>query len=246
MATRLDDGSWEIQGERITFPVRIGDAAAACAVYPVRASRVALPAGLEPLAVAGWTVAVVGLVQYRVNDLGTYDELAVAYPVRGGSGRGIHISQLPVTEEFTREAGSALWGLPKWIGEASLEFTRSRTTGVLAHAGRHVLTLAVSAGLPLPFPFRGSVTAFGDDGRLGSPVHARLRGIRLGRGATLVLGHGHEMADELRALPRRPLLTASVAHLAFDMEPARNCATTSPPASPTRVRPSDSPTSGIE
>ncbi|MCF7551509.1 acetoacetate decarboxylase family protein [Pseudonocardia sp. WMMC193] len=221
MATRLEDGSWEIRGERLTFPVRIGDAAAACAVYPVRASRVALPPALRPVAVAGWTVAVVGLVRYRVNDLGTYDELALAYPVRRGADTGIHISELPVTEEFTREAGAALWGLPKWVGEASLEFTPTRATGVLAHAGRHVLTLALSAALPLPFPVRGSVTAFGDDGRLASPVHARLRGIRIGRGAALVPGHGHPMADELRALSRRPLLTASVAHLAFDMDPAR-------------------------
>jgi hypothetical protein len=215
VATRLDDGSWEIQGERVTFPVRIGDAAAACAVYPVRAARVALPAPLRPVAVGGWTVAVVGLVRYRVNDLGVYDELALAYPVRGG----VHISQLPVTEEFTREAGAALWGLPKWIGEASLEFTGRRATGVLAHAGAHVLTLAVSATLPIP-AFRGGVTAFGDGGRLASPVRARLRGVRVGCSATLVPGHGHPMADELRALARRPILTASVAHLSFEMDPA--------------------------
>lgn len=216
MATRLDDGSWEIRGRRLTFPVRIGDAAAACAVYPVRASRVTLPPGLDPVTVAGWTVTVVGVVSYRVNDLGVYDELAVAYLVRGG----VYISQLPVTEEFTREAGAALWGLPKWLGEASLEHAASRASGVLSKAGRHVLTLAISAGLPLPFPLRGSVTAFGDDGRLASPVHARARGIRIGRGAVLVLGRGHEMADELRRLPRRPLLTAVVAHLSFDMDPA--------------------------
>jgi hypothetical protein len=68
------------------------------------------------------------------------------------------------------------------------------------------------------------VTAFAPraDGVLASPVHARLRGIRVGLGATLVLGHGHAMADELRslALPRRPLATAIVRHLAFDMDPA--------------------------
>jgi hypothetical protein len=58
---------------------------------------------------------------------------------------------------------------------------------------------------------------------LASPVRARLRGIRVGAAAgTLVLGSGHPMADELRSLglPRRPLLTAIVDHLAFDMEAA--------------------------
>ena len=54
MATKLDDGTWEVQGKHLTFPVRIGDAAAACAVYPVRAARAAAlleGIGLEPVAV---------------------------------------------------------------------------------------------------------------------------------------------------------------------------------------------------
>jgi len=225
MATQHENGDREIQGRRVGFPVRIGDAGAACAVYPVRRARAAaLTGGFAPFTLGPRAFAVVGLVQYRVNDLGVYDELALAFPVRHGGAVGIHITQLPVTEEFTREAGSALWGLPKWLGEAELEIDGGRATGHLAHAGRHVLTAAISALLPLPFPFRGEVTAFshGAGGVLASPVRARMRGIRVGIGASLVLGHGHPMATELRSLhlPRRPLLTAIVDHLAFDMDPA--------------------------
>jgi hypothetical protein len=229
MATKLDDGSWEVQGKRLTFPVRIGDAGAACAAYPVRAARAAAlleGTGLEPVAVAGWALAVVGLVDYRVNDLGAYDELALALPVRFRGRTGVHITQLPVTETFTMEAGRALWGLPKWLGTAELDIRGSRATGHLAHEGRHVLTAALST-LPfaLPGTVPGAVTAFAprDGVMLASPVRARLRGIRVGLGAgTLVLGSGHPMADELRSLglPRRPLLTAIVEHLAFAMDPA--------------------------
>ncbi|MFC5949211.1 acetoacetate decarboxylase family protein [Pseudonocardia lutea] len=229
MATKLDDGSWEVQGKHLTFPVRIGDAGAACAAYPVRAARAATlleGTGLEPVALAGWALAVVGLVDYRVNDLGTYDELALALPVLFRGRIGVHITQLPVTETFTMEAGRALWGLPKWLGRAELEIGGSRATGHLAHEGEHVLTAALST-LPFALPgvLPGAVTAFAPRGgvMLASPVRARLRGIRVGAAAgTLVLGSGHPMADELRSLglPRRPLLTAIVDHLAFDMEAA--------------------------
>ncbi|GAA4550896.1 acetoacetate decarboxylase family protein [Pseudonocardia xishanensis] len=214
----------EIQGRRIDFPVRIGDAGAACAVYPVRRARAAaLTGGFTPFSLGPRAFAVVGLVRYRVNDLGVYDELALAFPVRYGGRVGVHITQLPVTEEFTREAGSTLWGLPKWLGEAELEIDGGRATGHLAHAGRHVVTAAISALLPLPFPVRGGVTAFAhrDGAVLASPVRARMRGIRLGLGATVVPGEGHPMAAELRSLHLgRPLVTAIVEHLAFDMDPA--------------------------
>jgi hypothetical protein len=56
-------------------------------------------------------------------------------------------------------------------------------------------------------------------------VRGRADGIRVGIGGevTVVLGSGHAMADELRevGLPRRPVATATVEHLAFEMDPAR-------------------------
>jgi hypothetical protein len=229
MATRLDDGSWDVQGTHLTFPVRIGAAAAAVAAYPVRttpAARLLDGTGLDPVSAAGRTLAVVGLVDYRAGDLGTYHELALALPVRFRGRTGVHVTQLPVTEAFTMEAGRALWGLPKWLATAELDIRGSHATGHLAYEGGHVLTAALST-LPfaLPGTVPGSLTAFAPRGgvMLASPVRARLRGIRIGPGTgTLVLGSGHPMADELRSLglPRRPLLAAIVDHLAFEMGPA--------------------------
>jgi hypothetical protein len=228
VATLLDDGSWEIRGHRVTFPVRIHDAAAACATYVVRAERARAQlagTGLRPVSVAGRTLLFLALIDYRVNDLGIYSEVATALPVRHGGKQGLHILQLPVTEGFTLEAGRALWGLPKWLGRADLSISGRRAACRLDEGAEHVLTAAISA-LPLRIPFTipGTVTAFSprDGAVLASPVTARVCGIRVGLGATLDLGLRHPMAAQLRelGLPRRPLLTTVIDHVAFDMEPA--------------------------
>jgi hypothetical protein len=59
---------------------------------------------------------------------------------------------------------------------------------------------------------------------LASRVRARVGGIRIAPGgARVVLGTGHPMADELRALglPRRPLATVIAEQVAFEMDPAQ-------------------------
>ncbi|GAA3219225.1 acetoacetate decarboxylase family protein [Pseudonocardia petroleophila] len=228
MATLLDDGSWEVQGRRIGFPVRIGEASAACATYLVRAAGVrALLAGtgLEPVSVAGRTPLFLVLVDYRVNDLGDYDEAGVAFLVRHRGRIGPYVHQLPVTQAFTMEAGRALWGLPKWLARAELAIDGPDATCHLADdEGRQVLTTAMHAGLRLPFTLPGAVTALAphDGGVLASPVRARIGGLRVGRSASVVPGSGHPMADELRALglSRRPLATVVADRVAFDMDPA--------------------------
>jgi hypothetical protein len=206
MASLLEDGSWEIQGRRVTFPVRITEASAACATYLVRTHRarpLVAGTGLDLVSVAGRTPLFLVLVDYRVNDLGDYDEVGVAFLARHRGRVGPYISQLPVTQGFTMEAGRALWGLPKWLGRAELSIVgRDATCHLTDDAGAHVLTAAIRT----------------------LPVRARLSGVRLGRGGSVVLGAGHPMADELRALglPRRPLLTTIVDRVAFDMDPAES------------------------
>ncbi|MET0189627.1 MAG: hypothetical protein ABW212_11550, partial [Pseudonocardia sediminis] len=87
MATRLDDGSWEIQGHRVTFPVRIRDAGVGLSTHlvPTRQVRGVLAAAgtrLAPFSLLGRTPVFVMFVAYRDNDLGVYDEVGVAVPVR--------------------------------------------------------------------------------------------------------------------------------------------------------------------
>jgi hypothetical protein len=230
VATLLDDGSWEIQGRRLGFPVRIGDAAVACATYLVhtaRARRLVEGTGLELVSVAGRTPLFLVLVDYKVNDLGDYDEVGVALLARHRGRTGPYIHQLPVTQTFTMEAGRALWGLPKWLARAELAITgRDATCHLADDADRHVLTAALRT-LPwrLPVTVPGTLTALAPraDTVLASRVRARVGGVRVGLGGgTVVLGKGHPMADELRALrlPRRPVATLIADHVAFDMDPA--------------------------
>lgn len=228
MATQNEDGTWEVQGRRLGFPVRIGEASAACATYLVRTDGVRAlltGTGLEPVSVAGRTPLFLVLVDYRVNDLGDYDEAGVAFLARHRGRTGPYIHQLPVTQSFTMEAGRALWGLPKWLARADLAIDGADASCRLAdEQGRHVLTTALHAGLRLPFTLPGTVTALAphDGGVLASPVRARVGGIRVGRRAAVELGSGHPMADELRALglPRRPLVTVVADRVSFDMDPA--------------------------
>jgi hypothetical protein len=178
--------------------------------------------------VAGRTPLFLLLVDYKVNDLGAYDEVGVALLVRHSGRTGVYVHQLPVTETFTMEAGRALWGLPKWLAKAELEISGPAATCHLADdTGRHVLTAAIRTlpwRLPLRVPARFHTLAPRDAEVLVSPIHGQAGGIRIGFGSgTVVLGSGHPMADELRAmgLPRRPVVTATIEHLAFAMNPAR-------------------------
>jgi hypothetical protein len=133
-----------------------------------------------------------------------------------------------VTGTFTLEAGRALWGLPKWRARAEMEIDGSSATCHLADdTGRHVLTAAIrTLRWRLPRHVSAAIVALAprEDEVLVNPLKGRADGIRVGLGgATVVLGSGHPMADELRAvgLPRRPFATATVEHLAFEMDPAQ-------------------------
>lgn len=229
-ATRNSDGSWQVQGRRVTFPVRIRDATVAAAAYLVPAARPAAllsGTGLRPVTVLGRALLCLVFVDYRDNDLGAYDEVGVALLVRGRDGRvGAYVHELPVTQEFTMAAGRALWALPKWLADIDLGFAGSRATCVLADRGRRVLTATLRT-LPfaLPVRLRGRVTALAPrgDAVVASGIRLRARGVRLAVGGSTVTPVGnHAMAAELRrlGLPRRAAVTAIVDHVAFDMSPA--------------------------
>jgi hypothetical protein len=221
----------EIQGRHIRFPVRIGHAVAAGAVYLVRTERAAplvAGTGLRLVSAAGRTPLVLLLVDYRVNDLGDYDEVGVALLARHRGRTGVYVHQLPVTQPFTVEAGRTLWGLPKWLARAELSIAGADATCHLAdESGRHVLTAALRTlpwRLRLRLPIALTTLAPRDGEILASRVRGRISGIRVGPGgARVVLGNGHPMADELRAvgLPRRPVATLAAEHLEFEMDPAQ-------------------------
>jgi hypothetical protein len=230
VAERLADGSWEVQGQRVTFPVRIADAGVAAAVYAVPAARAQVllaSTPLTPVTVAGRVLVVLALIDYRVNDLGTYDEVALAVLARSPDGAvGAYVAELPVTAAFTLEAGRAIWGLPKWLASVQLRIGRGRAECQLAEGEERVLTASMrtSPGR-LPFPLRRWLTVLAVDGAgvLATRICVRLDGVSFRPGGTrLQLRAGHRMAEALTGLGlRRALLTVVVERGSMELRPAR-------------------------
>ncbi|CAJ62449.1 MULTISPECIES: acetoacetate decarboxylase family protein [Frankia] len=125
MARRAQGGTWCVQDRLVSLPVTITDARAAVAVFradPTAAHTVLAGTGLTPWTVAGRAVAVLLVVRYGPWVLGSYDEVGVGVAVRGpGRRRGLHLVDMPVTGVFTRDAGRAIWSLPKWLMTAETQ-----------------------------------------------------------------------------------------------------------------------------
>ena len=223
--------SYTIQGQVVRLPVEVRDASSGFAsfVVPAAGVRKLIPAGLQPVLVfPGKALCSIGAVEYRDNDLGCYNEVAIAFLVRAAAepgtplldfirgGVGAYIHHLPVTESFTCEAGSTIWGFPKTIEKIALTDTDGRRSCRLVMDGAHVLTLTLKnrgrwsfRDAPVEaFSYRDGVLRRTPFVSSGEQV-----GYRLG-GATLELG-AHPIADELRALglPRRPLMSGWVGRM---------------------------------
>jgi Acetoacetate decarboxylase (ADC) len=234
VAERTADNTWKIQGTTLRMPVVIRDAALAAAVFtcdPVAARRALADTGLDPLLLAGRGLAALVCAQYRDGDLGPYNEVGLLVAVRDPGGRvGIHTLELPVTQEFTLEAGRAIWALPKWLARCDLTIGRRRSTVHLAEGDTFVLAGVLDTGpVPLPTPVSSAITAFslrrgdpptrGHERLLRGSTSMRLTGLRVRPGGTrLVLGD-HRMAETARALGMdgRPLCTMTVPKLTMEL-----------------------------
>jgi len=198
MAVQRDALTWEIQGTTIRFPVWFRDAGAAVAGFvvplaPVR--RMLAASGLRPVGFAGRTLAVLALLDYREhegNELGSYDEFGLIFVVRAPDGRiGGHIHQLPVSADFTREAGTEFWGYPKWLTDFDLEIGPDRAECRLSANGRALLAMVVRAwALPRLREIPVRIAAYTvRDGRVHRcESRGRVTGVRfrIGGGAALI------------------------------------------------------------
>ena len=148
--------SYEIQGQTVKLPVVVRDAASGNAMYLVDAAAVArlLPGdAFEVLEAApGKTQLILGMIDYRDNDLGDYNEVAVIFFVkpRGADAEeaGTFIYKLPVNQGFTCEAGALIWGFPKTVEEIDIDYSDTSATCKLVMGGQHVFTLTVPRAQP--------------------------------------------------------------------------------------------------
>ncbi|MEU8120939.1 acetoacetate decarboxylase family protein [Spirillospora sp. NPDC049024] len=224
-----------IQGERVTLPVRIRDAAVASAMFavPAGAARdVIAYSGLdvaEPL--PGRAICSLAFVRYADGDLGPYHEFAVAFLVRppgaappqGVLGRlrgiGAFIHWLPVNQEFTLEAGRTIWGFPKEIADIPMDLAGRVKRCAVRIGGRTVIEVAVRPGLPMPSGAGApSVDAYSclDGVTRRTPWTLTPSDVRTRPGGAKVVLGDHPVADELRGLGldrARALTTSTVGHL---------------------------------
>ncbi|MFC5180146.1 acetoacetate decarboxylase family protein [Actinomadura harenae] len=220
-----------IQGDRVTLPVRIRDAAVASAMFPVPAAAaqaVIAYSGLEvarPL--AGRAVCSLAFVRYTDGDLGPYHEFAVTFLVRGTDRVGAFVHWLPVNQAFTLEAGRTIWGFPKEMADIRMDLATRTKRCLVRVDGRTAIEMHVRPGLPVPSG-RGapSVDAYtcmnGVTRRTPWTVAPSGVRMRLGGGASLRLGD-HPVAHELRALGlehARALSAATVDRLRMTFQEA--------------------------
>ena len=202
--------SYTIAGRTVTLPCIVRDASAGTAMFDVdlEAARTLLPRRFDPVESApGRCQVVLAVIDYRDNDLGAYREVGITYfvtPAGGGADQaGTFITRLPVDQQFTCEAGRAIWGFPKTVEDIALDLTDSSATCTLRMDGELVLRLTLPRGgsdempqLPMTtYTLIDGVahqTAFSQGGA-GSQVLAG------GEGVTLELGD-HPVAKELAAL----------------------------------------------
>lgn len=224
--------TWRGQGETITLPVRITDAELAGAVFTARPDAAAsclAGTGLRPFTMAGRAFSTLMLVRYGEWALGRYDEIGVGLYTRGPGGRsGLHILDLPVTGELTREAGQDLWALPKWLMRSELAFDGPSATATVYDGDTFVMSVSLRAGrISVPYAIRAKVPMWSrlDRGAqagtlLRGAAPLALYGVHAGRGAVRVMLGDHPMAERMAALgmTRRPLLTVHAPRLMGELD----------------------------
>jgi hypothetical protein len=225
-----------VQGRPVTVPVCVRDALSITAMFTVRSDAVraliAQPALQVPEILPGRALCVLAGVEYRDNDLGRYNEVAVSFfvtraaarplPLVGllaGFARGTiasYIHRLPVTTSFSRDAGHDIWGFPKTVEQIEFSDAAGWRRCRLEADGRHVLTLEVKrhGGRTMPEQAQEVLAAAG--GRLVR-THSTMAGDGVGLrpgGARVTLG-AHPWADELRGagLATRALFSTSIEHM---------------------------------
>lgn len=231
MGVQLDEHTWLVGHRRLRLPVRVRDAALASltVLAPASAVRRRLAGtGLEPLTALGRSPVSLMFVNYRDSDLGSYSEVGTVLTVLGPDHvPGVFVTQLPVTAEFTQDAGCSIWALPKWLARCDLSIDGAAARCELSDGPVRVLSARLRS-LPFALPLGAGTTITAYTVRAGTllrtEARTRVEGVRVRPGgAVLTLGGAHPMATELRdlGLPRRVLATTVVRRLTTSIGPAR-------------------------
>ena len=239
--TITDPTTVSVLGEQVAIPVEVRSATSFGGTFtaPYSAARDLIAySGLRPVKVAGaLTICMVTAVQYTDNDLGPYNEIALAIVVEphdGGGGGGMAtgevttlIHRLPVNQEFTCAAGRDIWGFPKWVADLSYTCRQGRREMVMLDDDELAVALSVDTRLGIPLPDREmEMTCYSyRDGVLRvTPWTMRMHETRMRPGGVrLEVGRDNQLADDLATLgfPKRALGSQVVGHLSCTFGEAR-------------------------
>jgi hypothetical protein len=237
--------SVEIQGQQVTFPVQVQNASTGVAMFlvPIVSARRFLPDDqLEFVEIMpGKAVLTLSVIDYKENDLGNYNEIAMAFFVRTKNEKpripylgdllsilrsqaATYIFRLPVNQAFTCEAGCKIWGFPKTVEDIAIDYDVDRVSCRLVMDGREVLNCR--------FPRSGKGTMKDTALSTYSYIEGILHKTPFVSGATgmgqfmsgtqVELG-SHPIADDLRCLglPKRPFASAWMEKVHAQFDPAQ-------------------------
>lgn len=228
----LSDTEFTFDGRVVSLPVEIRRARqwATTWLVPAGPAQAMIDySGLEVVQpIPGRAVFALAFVDYLDGDLDTYHEVAFSFLVRPHDASGTastfdhlrafrtgdlaaFIYDLPVDQEFTRAAGTTIWGYPKWIAEITFTQLNGATACSVYVEGDHQFTLSVKDAGWFPFPSEMPPTYSWRDGtlrRTAWEMEATGGSARPG-GARLDIGATGPLTRTLRRLqlPRRPLMS---------------------------------------
>ncbi len=235
ICSKHSESSYSIDGKEITFPVAVSDASMLMNGFLVdaKAAQTMLDGtGFRVVELfPGKAILQLLAVDYKVNDLGDYNEGAIIFPVltpgekkpfpffgtlkRMGNGSiGNFVYRMPVDQEFTTHAGRFIWGFPKWMSRIDIEFSPTLARGTFIDEDELVYSIEAKTGGNSSPGEQTAASLAVRDGKAwktyGSNNSSELT-FSL-RGKTPEIGDKHPLAKELRTLglPKKPLFTVSV------------------------------------
>jgi len=231
MTQDLGQATYTIEGRTVTMPCVVRDAFSVASTYLVASApaRRLLPGPDIDVAevLPGKGLLTLACIDYRDNDLGDYNEVAISLFVRKRGNRSrppylgtaidyfrsrlpTYIIHLPVNQGFTCEAGRRIWGFPKTVEQ--IDFSDDHNRCRLVMGGQHVLTFEVAAGgsgkTRIPDTTMETYSYIDGKPHRNSFVSGA-DGVTLRLGGSFVELGSHPIAAQLRSLglPRRPLMT---------------------------------------
>lgn len=199
----------DIDGVSIDFPMVVDEMHQLTLTYTVSldAARSLLPGdAFEVLEVApDAAMLIIALVDYVKNPWGDYNEInlgLLAHPTGEPERSGAFVWRMPVNQEFTKQAGNEVLGLPKTVEDLTYEYSDDTVAVRLAEGGVEVMTVRFPRQLSSdPATATEAVTWSYLDGKPTElPLVIEVGSAMIDPSAVeLTLGTG-PIADELRSL----------------------------------------------